>query len=145
GLLPLLGGCAASYLVSALLMKHSLMTEKIARRGVSVPSDYASDPLEHVLVRQIASRPAVTLADTQTIGEIRQWLATGDDKQRHKGFRVVDTGGILGGVVTRRDMLNLHNPEDTTLRDIVINLPRFVYEDTTVRQAADHMVNHNIG
>ncbi len=34
GLLPLLGGCAASYLISMLLMRNSLMTEKISRRGI---------------------------------------------------------------------------------------------------------------
>ena len=39
-LLPLLGGCAASYLVAALLSKTSLMTEKIVRRGVAAPHEY---------------------------------------------------------------------------------------------------------
>src|SRR5207248_2819949 len=37
GLLPLLGGCAAAYLISSTLMKHTIMTEKIARRGLRVP------------------------------------------------------------------------------------------------------------
>ncbi|TAM47814.1 MAG: chloride channel protein, partial [Burkholderiaceae bacterium] len=32
-LLPLLGGCTAAYLISALLMRNTIMTEKIARRG----------------------------------------------------------------------------------------------------------------
>jgi chloride channel protein, CIC family len=40
GLLPLLGGCTVSYLVSALLMHNSIMTEKLARRGVHVPAEY---------------------------------------------------------------------------------------------------------
>jgi chloride channel protein, CIC family len=40
GLLPLLGGCTAAYLVSCLLMRNTIMTEKIARRGVSVPVEY---------------------------------------------------------------------------------------------------------
>src|SRR5690606_24017783 len=43
GLLPLLGGCAAAYFVSSLLMRNTIMTEKIARRGVRVPVDYAPD------------------------------------------------------------------------------------------------------
>ena len=49
GLLPLLGGCTAAYLVSCLLMRNSIMTEKIARRGVRVAGEYAADFL--------ASRP----------------------------------------------------------------------------------------
>jgi chloride channel protein, CIC family len=43
GLLPLLGGCSAAFLISCLLMKNSIMTEKIARRGVQVPSEYSAD------------------------------------------------------------------------------------------------------
>ena len=53
-LLPLLGGCTAAYLVSALLMRNSIMTEKIARRGARVVSEYAADFLEQVLVSDIA-------------------------------------------------------------------------------------------
>jgi chloride channel protein, CIC family len=44
GLLPLLGGCSAAFLISCLLMKNSIMTEKIARRGVQVPSEYSAAP-----------------------------------------------------------------------------------------------------
>jgi chloride channel protein, CIC family len=40
GLLPLLAGCAAAYLVSSLLMANTIMTEKIVRRGVRVPTEF---------------------------------------------------------------------------------------------------------
>jgi len=40
GLLPLLAGCTASYLISALLMKNTIMTEKLIRRGHHVPTEY---------------------------------------------------------------------------------------------------------
>jgi H+/Cl- antiporter ClcA len=42
-LLPLLGGCAAAYLISCAIMRNSIMTEKIARRGVRVPDEWG-DP-----------------------------------------------------------------------------------------------------
>src|SRR5690606_21149818 len=51
-LLPLLGGCSTAYLVATLFMRHSIMTEKIARRGVRVPEEYAADFLGHVNVRE---------------------------------------------------------------------------------------------
>ena len=47
GLLPLLGACVAAYFVSFFLMKGSIMTEKIRRRGVSTPDAYESDLLRH--------------------------------------------------------------------------------------------------
>lgn len=42
-LLPLLSGCTSAYLLSSLLMRNTIMTEKIARRGVIVPSEYSAD------------------------------------------------------------------------------------------------------
>lgn len=45
-LLPLLAGCAAAYLVSSLLMRNTIMTEKIVRRGITVPAEY-SPALHH--------------------------------------------------------------------------------------------------
>jgi H+/Cl- antiporter ClcA len=44
GLLPLLGACSISYLVSALLMRNTIMTEKLVRRGHHVPSEYDAIP-----------------------------------------------------------------------------------------------------
>jgi H+/Cl- antiporter ClcA len=41
-ILPLLGGCSAAFLTSCLMMRHSIMTEKLARRGVVVPSEYSA-------------------------------------------------------------------------------------------------------
>lgn len=39
-LIPLLTSCSVAYLVSSLLMENSIMTEKIARRGIKVPHEY---------------------------------------------------------------------------------------------------------
>ncbi len=145
GLLPLLAGCAASYLVAALLIKHSIMTEKIARRGVPTPYDYTADVLAQVLVHEVASKPVVTLSATQTLGEARSWLAAGSAHSQHQGFPVVDARGNLVGVLTRRNLLDPTFPDSKRLEEIVPQLPRFVHEDCSVRQAADHMVRHDIG
>lgn len=44
GIVPLLGACSLSYLISHWLMRNSIMTEKIARRGIHVPADYFPSP-----------------------------------------------------------------------------------------------------
>ncbi len=38
--LPVMAACASSYIVSAALVKNSILSEKIARRGIYVPSEY---------------------------------------------------------------------------------------------------------
>jgi CIC family chloride channel protein len=145
GLLPLLAGCAASYLVASLAGKHSIMTEKIARRGIRTPAEYVPDPLEQVTVDEIASKSLVTLPAADTVSAARAWLATNVEPARHQGFPIVDAKGILVGVLTRRDLQAESATEAQTLRELLKRPVKFVYDDSTVRQAADHMVNHNIG
>jgi predicted transcriptional regulator len=58
---------------------------------------------------------------------------------------VVNEKGVLIGVITRRDVHNASNAADLSIEQLIRRPPKFVYDDCTVREAADHMVNHNIG
>jgi H+/Cl- antiporter ClcA len=146
GLLPLLAGCAAAYLVSLLLSRHSIMTEKLARRGASVRTEYAVDHLAHVLVRDaVARREVTTLRAGDALGAVRRWLESRAAGSTHQGFPVVDDAGDLVGVVTRRDLLDPANAAERTVAEIVRRRPAVVYEDSTLRDAADHMVLEHVG
>jgi H+/Cl- antiporter ClcA/CBS domain-containing protein len=146
GLLPLLGGCTASFLVSCLLMRNTIMTEKIARRGVRVPAEYHADFLDTVLVREVCSRDVVALLADQTLDEVRARIQSGNNGTSHQGFPVLhNDSGLLAGVVTRRELLNPSLPGSTKLREVFRTFPRVVFDDSTLRDAADHMVNHDIG
>lgn len=147
GLLPLLGGCAAAYLLSSLIMRESIMTERLARRGVRVPNEYHPDPLAHLWVKDVQSRDIVTLDETQTVGEVRRWIASGAAGSGHTGFPIIGAEGYLVGVLTRRDLLGPEPLVDAaaTLRSLLRRPPVIVYEDCTLRDAVDHMVNHDVG
>jgi chloride channel protein, CIC family len=145
GLLPLLGGCAAAYLVSSLLMRHSIMTEKLARRGAHVPMEYSADVLASTLVRAHGLRPVVSLVGEDTVAQARAWLASGGAGTRHQGFPVVDGAGRLVGVVTRRELLEEAGAESRRVRELIRRPPAVVYEDSTLREAADHMVREDVG
>jgi H+/Cl- antiporter ClcA/predicted transcriptional regulator len=145
GILPLLGGCAAAYLVSSLLMNNSIMTEKIARRGVATPGEYLADVLDQVFVRDVASRQVVSLRAGDSLATVRHWVASGSDEALHQGFPVVNDEGTLVGVVTRRQFLDPVLADETKIADLLGPLVKYVYDDCTVRQAADHMANHHIG
>jgi len=146
GLLPLLGGCTASFLVSCLLMRNTIMTEKIARRGVRVPAEYHADFLDQILVREVCSTNPVTLLARQTVGEVRLWINSHAPGTQHQGFPVLDPANhLLLGVLTRRNVLNPEVRADRTLGELIARPPSIVYDDCTLRDAADHMVNHDIG
>ncbi len=144
GLLPLLGGCTAAFLVSCLLMENTIMTEKIARRGVRVLADYSVDFLDQVRVRDLALRPVVTLPGAQTVNATRIWLSEGGEGTDHNGYPVVASGGQLIGVVTRRDLTACTDGE-TALAELVERAVRVIYEDSTLRDAADLMARERIG
>ena len=145
GLLPLLGGCAAAYLVSALAMRNTIMTEKIARRGVRVPTEYAADYLEQVLVRDAATREVVSLRTSDELGEVRRLLASGRTEYQHQGFPVVADAGVVRGVVTRRGLLDPAEPNIRRIGDMRLRPPVVVHEHHSLREAADHMVAEDIG
>jgi CBS domain-containing protein len=145
GLLPLLSSCAAAYLVSSLLMRNSIMTEKISRRGVKAPDEYLADPLEQILVRNVASPHVLSLNSQHTVAQVQEWFTTQAAKYCHQGYPVLNDAGVLVGVLTRRDILTTEKADNTLLIDVIRHPPKFVYDDCTLRQAADHMVNHGIG
>ena len=147
GLLPLLGGCAAAYMLSSLLMRESIMTEKLARRGVRVPNEYHPDPLAHLWVRDVQTREVVVLQETQTLSEVRRWIASGAPGSGHTGFPIISKAGYLIGVLTRRDLIGpgTVGGTDSTLGALVRRPPIIVYDDCSLRDAVDHMVNHDVG
>ncbi|MEX0793729.1 MAG: chloride channel protein [Pirellulaceae bacterium] len=145
GLLPLLGGCAASYLVSIACMRNSIMTEKIARRGVRTPEDYEADILDQVSVKGVMSKEVVRLSADDRIGDVRAWLASDDIGTTHHGFPVIDEHQTLVGVVTRQELLSPQVAEEDLVSQVVRRPPKFIYDDCTVRQAAEHLSNHAIG
>ncbi|WP_437886361.1 chloride channel protein [Sorangium sp. So ce307] len=144
GLLPLLGGCSAAFLVSSLLMRHSIMTEKLARRGARVMAEYAADHLAQITAREAASCPAVTLAADDTVEAARAFLVSQGKGSRHQGFPVVDGRGELIGVVTTRDVL-AQQAGDLPIRDLVRRPPAVVFDDSSLREAADHMITEGVG
>jgi chloride channel protein, CIC family len=69
-LMPLTLGCVASYLVTALLMPRSILTEKLSRRGYHLTREYGVDPLEIVMVRDLMSPLSADVPDSQPIPEL---------------------------------------------------------------------------
>src|SRR4051812_22753376 len=105
GLLPLLLGCSASYFIALLWSRNSIMTEKLARRGVNVRSEYAVDYLSRILVADVGIREVTTLRADSAVGAARDWLTSAAPGTSHQGFPVMDAERLVG-VVTRRDLLD---------------------------------------
>jgi H+/Cl- antiporter ClcA/CBS domain-containing protein len=144
GLLPILIGATTAYLAALSLSKHSIMTEKLARRGVPIRAEYASDHLAHTFVRDFAEEEDATLTVGDTVAEARRRAQPGSGST-HQGYPVVDADGHLVGVVTRRDFFAPEVSDDRTIGSLVSRAPVVVFADSTLRDAADQMVVERVG
>jgi CBS domain-containing protein len=143
-LLPLAAGCTAAYLISSLLMQHTIMTEKIERRGIRVPSDYAADFLSEILVREVATYKVAALHADQTLKEVHDWIANGEVGSTHHGYPVLDSDERLVGMVSESDLSHPHVPA-STVGEIVRRSPAVAFEDNTVTEAMDLMAQEGVG
>lgn len=121
------------------------MTEKIARRGVKVVGEYGADHLAQTSVKDHAAREVVTLTATQKLGEVRAWIQSRAQGSQHQGFPIVDASGVVLGVLTRRDLLESEHPDERALAELVRRPPVIVFEESSLREAADHMVQEGVG
>ncbi|MEZ4228572.1 MAG: chloride channel protein [Polyangiaceae bacterium] len=138
GLLPLLGACTAAYFVSGLMMPNTIMTEKLARRGVRVGSQYGVDDLELIHVGDIATRQLVTIDADITVADART-IAAGSPHQVYPVTRNAELLGIVASadLKTRDGSLNVH--------EIISSFAVAAYPDHTAREAADHMLQSGVG
>jgi CIC family chloride channel protein len=100
-LAPLLTAAVAAYGVTVLLMKRSILTEKIARRGQHIAREYAVDPFELARIRDVMVGDVEVLPADASIAEAVSLLQDG----RHQTYPVVDLRGRPVGMVTRAEAL----------------------------------------
>jgi CIC family chloride channel protein len=145
GLLPLLAGCTVSYVISSYLMKNTIMTEKIARRGVRVPHEYAPDFLDSVQVAKVCSRKLVTLSEDESVESLMAKFASGDQGYGHQGFPVINSTGVVIGVLTRRDFIQPNIDLKSPIGKLLHRKPIWIYADQSFREAADLMTAEQVG
>ena len=148
-LLPLSVACIAAHATTVLLLRRSILTEKVARRGHHVMREYIVDPFETMRVADIMATPVNTLAADMPIGDAITFFTGPDASSRHKSYPVVDTDGHLVGMVARSDALLWTMagwPAGHTLRDLLGERELVTgYEDELVGELADRMAAAEVG
>jgi CBS domain-containing protein len=141
-----IAAAGSAYLISVLLMRRSILTEKIARRGRHILQEYTVDPLDLLQAGQIMTRDPATLPGTMTVEAAVTFFAT---DAVHRSYPVIDAQGRLLGLVSRTDALRwqIDRDRDTTpLVDAVSDAAQPVaYPDTPSGVVADLIVDSGIG
>jgi H+/Cl- antiporter ClcA len=111
-LLPLLVSATAAYLLTALVLKRSVLTEKVARRGFHLTREYDVDPLVVLFVREVMDVEDIVVhrASDGLRPVIEEFLKdahqTRTHAQRQRLYPVTDRNDVLRGILTRRDLLD---------------------------------------
>jgi chloride channel protein, CIC family len=144
-IVPLFAACATSYAVTALLLKRSILTEKIARHGHHIVREYHADPFALTAVREVMATPVYTLPATMPIPEALAFF-TGAGP-RHKSYPVVDADRRVVGMVSRANVLEwMREPPEGTIGGTVRDPNLLVaYPDEPVGDVADRMVSAEAG
>ena len=146
-MLPLtIAASVGAYAVSVLLMRRSILTEKIARRGRHVLQEYTVDPFDFLQAGQVMTREPQTLEGTTSIGAVISFFA---GQAVHRSYPVVDKEGRLIGLVSRSDALRWQvdgAPVQATLAEVLSDASQpYGTPSDPISRIADMMVDAGIG
>jgi chloride channel protein, CIC family len=136
---------SAAYAVSVLIMKRSILTEKIARRGRHISREYSVDALEFLQAGQLMTSGPATLPGEMTLTEAVRFFA---NEGQHRSYPVVDERGRLLGLVSRTDALRwqvAEQPEGTLGEALSDAATQYAFPETPTAEVADMMVESGVG
>ncbi len=146
---PVILVCVVADAIAVRYMPHSIMTEKLARMGFGAGQDYEANSLKQLKVADVMVRDVATVAPDESVRQAADRFADGDLKtSRHHALPIVDSAGLLQGIVTQGDLLRALQLDphgnvsvlDAGTRSLVV-----AYPDERVFDAVTKMLENNIG
>ena len=143
-IVPLMATVVTSLVIAERLMKDSIYTLKLSRRGIRIQRGRDVDVMESVLVEEVMVKEPIIVSDDLPITILAEkFIETG----RH-GFPVLDKHGQLFGVVSLEDYRNAVESRketgDLTVGEIATRDIITVHTDETVGAALRRMAPRDI-
>ena len=142
-LLPLMVANFLAHGFTVLVLKRSILTEKISRRGFHLTREYATDPLEILFVREVMRTSVVALPAGETLDQTRELIRPKKSHGQHL-FPVIAGEGKLLGVISRNHALRLHEEassleREKTLGEIIPRNTTVAHSDESLRAVVYRM------
>jgi CBS domain-containing protein len=145
-LLPVVSACVTAHLVTVLLMRRSILTEKVARRGHHLVREYRVDPFTLTRVEEVMTTEVETLPETMTLQAVTAFLNAPDT--RHPSFPALDAGHRVLGIVNLPTVQRWHQagwPLNATLRELFTGHKILLaHPDEYLASIVDRMMEANI-
>ncbi len=145
----LLIGSVAALCVTVLLLRRSILTEKLARRGQHIACEYSVDVFEKVRVAEMMDREMPAIPGAMTVAELSDRIAKGDPVlSKRQASIVLDKNGHLAGVITRGDIIRVlqrNAASTTTVLEVAGTDVAVTYPDETLHDAIAKMLKRDVG
>jgi len=132
-----------------LMPRASIMTEKLARRGLHIHQDYETDILQQVKVVETMDRDVPSIPANMLVSELAERIAKHDPAvSQHQGLFIVDPQGFLEGVITRGDVLRALDEDPAgavTVLEAGSKDPVVAFPDELISDASDKMLRYEVG
>jgi CIC family chloride channel protein len=144
-LLPLIAGCVTSFMVSFILMRTTIMTEKIIRRGVRLPDSYHPDVLEMQTVSDIlsagVSEDIPLIKGSTTVRSVREWLLDGGIHYSYNSLLIVteDKKTLLGSI-SKLWLFENKVDMDVPVSTAITSKTYSIYKDNSLQLAVEFML-----
>ncbi len=147
--LPLMLVTVIADAIAVRYAKNSIMTEKLARRGLHIHTDYEPDVLQSVSVGETMSKQFDTIPATMRVAELTERITRRDPAvTTHQGVFVVDENQKLAGIITRADLMRALDKDSsgsTTVLEAGSKKLVVTYPDEVLYDAAARMLRANVG
>ena len=144
----LLISCIAAHAVTVLLLRRSILTEKVARRGFHITREYSVDPLAALRVGEVMDKHPPTIPATMKVSDLSDRIARHDPQLiARQGTLIVDGDHNLAGIITRGDLVRALEqlPENATVLEAGTRNLILAYPDEILGEAVARMVRNDIG
>jgi CBS domain-containing protein len=135
--LPLLVAVTIAHTFTVLVLRRSILTEKVARRGYHLSREYSVDPLEILFVREVMRTSVAALPADAPYDSLRHSLHGDSSRGRQRLYPVVGDREELVGVVTRGDLQAVADAgladDAAPLAAILKTQPVVAYPDESLR------------
>jgi CBS domain-containing protein len=139
-------GSGIAFAIAVLLLRRSILTEKISRRGRHISQEFTVDPLALSLARDVMTPNPITLPADLPVGEALLFF---EREAKHRSYPVVDEDQRPVALVSRADALRWRQEPDAldgTLRETLSDLSMpMVTLDTPSDAIANLMIAENSG
>src|SRR5579863_10227488 len=157
-ILPLMLGCVIADMIAIYVLPSSIMTEKLARRGLRVPEEYEAGVLKMVRVAEVMRTDIQPIPHDMTVEELAQRIGgrlpgrvTAENQRPYNltdGLPIVSDDGRLVGIVTQGDLVRALEDDaqgKLTVLEAGSKTLILAYPDELAHDAMYRMLTNNIG